>query len=746
MKSLFTTLISFLFVNTVSNAQATLIASFTPEGGYYGPSSRGIQAGNKFFFSAWDDTHGRELWITTGTAAGTHMVKDINRGYESGLRFAGNNFTAGDLNGILLFGADNGVKGPALWRSDGTAPGTWMVKNILPGDEVRQFTNFVATDSVMFFVSGGIGGYRSRTQILWRTNGTAEGTYPLDTFSVIRELAVFKNDLYFSASSVNNSEQGLWKVSDAAGTPILLKNFTITPYYSLLGNLNATTTALYFAANVYPNGWELWKTTGTPESTTIVKDLNPNGDSVADSYDPNIKMANIGKTLYFRATTGHGLGYDLFRTDGTDSGTKRVSNVPGDVGYYNQFPVINGKVLFYSSEALYYWQYDPSTKLVTETRYPAKADFEPHYDGRLSATFLDTTLFFENKDSLYGYEMWLSDGKEETTRRLQETSLSNNSDYYSYSPFYHTYPFNAVLGTLGKKILFTQQSSPYDRSISLFSYDVSLNSTTAFPPSIFVAVKTGDNEVQLVWNRIESAIRYQIRYRPVNQNGPWQSKIGTKSFTELTVNSGMDYNMQLRSFSNNSWTSWSDTFLYKTDSVYRGDFSILADRADRDTVVNIYWRKTLDVPEIQVRYRVVKPRGNLASWKQVTNSTGFIRLTKLEPGTFYEYKYRPSNWAPRLWGLGPLLNFLTPNTQPVTAKQSPKNDLLLSPNPVKGLLYINSKIPSNAFFTVADVYGRTLRAGTLTKNTIDVSQLPKGIYTVTLVKDNFKQSGKVIKE
>src|SRR4051794_37752518 len=36
------------------------------------------------------------------------------------------------LNGISYFTANDGINGEELWRSDGTAAGTWTVKNINP--------------------------------------------------------------------------------------------------------------------------------------------------------------------------------------------------------------------------------------------------------------------------------------------------------------------------------------------------------------------------------------------------------------------------------------------------------------------------------------------------------------------------------------------------------------------------------------------------------------------------------------
>ena len=80
------------------------------------------------YFSANDGKHGYELWRSDGTARGTRMVKDINPGRRwsnlSGITAVGR---------LIYFTADDGVHGGELWRSDGTARGTRMVKDINPG-------------------------------------------------------------------------------------------------------------------------------------------------------------------------------------------------------------------------------------------------------------------------------------------------------------------------------------------------------------------------------------------------------------------------------------------------------------------------------------------------------------------------------------------------------------------------------------------------------------------------------------
>ncbi|WP_368667415.1 ELWxxDGT repeat protein [Myxococcus sp. AB036A] len=100
------------------------------------------------YFARTDLEHGRELWKTDGTCAGTRLVKDIEPGLGSS---ASRNLTA--IGGILFFRAETSGQGYEPWLSDRTRKGTRPLQEIAPGPQPSEPRAFTLSGWDVFFVA-----------------------------------------------------------------------------------------------------------------------------------------------------------------------------------------------------------------------------------------------------------------------------------------------------------------------------------------------------------------------------------------------------------------------------------------------------------------------------------------------------------------------------------------------------------------------------------------------------------------
>lgn len=272
------------------------------------------KANNKIFFSATEPTSDVELWVTDGTPTGTKMVKDINPGNSTGLQ--NRNFAY--LNGNLFFNANNGTDGAELWMSDGTEQGTKMVKDIFPGTNSSDPSHFITALGKVFFSARDTNGKE-----LWVTDGTPTGTKivaDLNSGSAnasVSSIIAYNNKIYFVATGSSSNERELY--SSDGTTITLVKNINATNSSSPRPLMIANN-KLFFSARESATGNELWVTDGTEMGTMMVKDINL-GTADADPYH----IGALNGKLLFSAKDGTS-GRKLWLTDGTATGTVLYSD------------------------------------------------------------------------------------------------------------------------------------------------------------------------------------------------------------------------------------------------------------------------------------------------------------------------------------------------------------------------------------------------------------------------------------
>ena len=298
-----------LWVSDGTAGGTQLLVDIRP-GGYSSSPDELTVFNDKLYFTARDDENGRELWVSDGTAAGTQLLIDINPNnsdYEYKYGYIPFNLT--EFNGKLYFTANDGENGRELWVSDGTAEGTELLVDIRPGSDGYSYsyssnadnlTEF--NDKLYFTANDGENGNE-----LWVSDGTAGGTQlavdivPGNNSSYADNLTVIKDKLYFTADDGENGNE-LW-VSDgtAAGTQLVADIYPGSDdssfvYSSNPSYLTVVDDQLFFGANDGVNGNELFKLT-VDDSINIISGTNKSDNLVGTDGADEIEGLNGKDTL-----------------------------------------------------------------------------------------------------------------------------------------------------------------------------------------------------------------------------------------------------------------------------------------------------------------------------------------------------------------------------------------------------------------------------------------------------------------
>ena len=207
-----------------------------------------------------------------------------------------------EINGTVYFATEDATSGRELWKTDGTAPGTSLVKDINPGGAHSNPEQLTAVGSTLFFTAFEPTGGRE----LWKSDGTTAGTVrvkdinPGGAHADPLCLTEVNGTLFFSAYEPISARE-LWRSDGTDAGTVLVKDINpgganSDPLY--LTDVNQT---LFFSADTPIFGRELWQSDGTAAGTVIVVNIAPGGAS----SDPR-NLSNVGGTLLFDADDGNG--------------------------------------------------------------------------------------------------------------------------------------------------------------------------------------------------------------------------------------------------------------------------------------------------------------------------------------------------------------------------------------------------------------------------------------------------------
>lgn len=156
---------------------------------------------NKIYFQGFEEETGFELWTSLGSASSTNLFKDINPN-NTVVNAGGSPIDYTKVGNTIYFTANDGINGREVWKTNGTAASTQMVKDITPGNASSLPQSLIEFNGFLYFLqTDGTNGRQ-----VWKTDGTELGTVMLTSpqdFTSVSSANFDKtsNKLFFSGFS-----------------------------------------------------------------------------------------------------------------------------------------------------------------------------------------------------------------------------------------------------------------------------------------------------------------------------------------------------------------------------------------------------------------------------------------------------------------------------------------------------------------------------------------------------------------
>jgi ELWxxDGT repeat protein len=406
--------------------------------------------GTTEFFAANDGLHGRELFKTDGTPAGTVMVSDIIAGPADSLSFKA---AGAAFNGQFYFGASfiSSVNSE-LFRTDGTTVFFPQLLNHVSGGTPQNFTP--AGTNLFFTAPTDSSGGRS---VVWVTSATASpvplgNVAPAVASLVPDKLLSFGNKLYFLAHDTtftatseylyvsdgtatgttllksglntgdlslvsmgtkvyfmtgNGSADTLWGTDGTAGNTTAVKSLTTAS-----GLVSGAGTMYFFAQDTSTAFKALWKSDGTAANTTVVT-------AGLSLTRPGIGLSSSGSVFFFAEDSAR--INSLYTSNGTAGGTAPLVGLQGQADIPNTFAAAGSFVVFMGYDAAHGFQLWESDGTVANTKIltinPNGPSSNPSlFDGSGSPVYFSAT------DGTFGTELWKTDGSQAGTKLVGDVN------------------------------------------------------------------------------------------------------------------------------------------------------------------------------------------------------------------------------------------------------------------------------------------------------------------------------------
>ncbi|MEP5613149.1 MAG: ELWxxDGT repeat protein [Cyclobacteriaceae bacterium] len=422
------------------SANATILKDIYP-GNKSGLSvhSSFAELNGEMIFIASDGENDAQLWSTNGTPEGTSKISNIAALKTSKLTI---------VNDLIFFLVKSDDFELQVWKSDGTEQGTSIVKEGLPIFNTPTFEG--EANGLFFFTFQDEGSNNSR---LWRSDGTAVGTFavtnPLDGngagqggTSAFTQYVEFNDELYLvvrGGEFTSPASVGILKTDGSVANTVFVKgvhdgNTNLVDFADvvLVGN------KLYFSFfEVDFNRLAIWESDGTEVGTVKIYDT-----SASSPFIPS-NLVSDGSSLIFTGTTTSGKT-GLLKLDLTTLNQQEIKELNDDTpsSFFfsldaNKLTELSGSVFVEIANSGDRW-FSDLTSLNTQ--------MVPMLNGARNLTLITDKIYFSAFNQASGTELWNSNVDLSTASELSNINTSGIGFTGGSSSSYHP---------LGEDLIFT---------------------------------------------------------------------------------------------------------------------------------------------------------------------------------------------------------------------------------------------------------------------------------------------------
>lgn len=546
------------------------------------------------------------------------------------------------------------------------------------------------------------------------------GQYSFEQFSTYtgslsggaKYYTIFNNDLYFNAASnPSTSNFELWKTNGTQTGTTQVSDIVPGFEGSSPFSFQEFNGFLYFTAFSSATGRELYRTDGT--TTTLFKEFNVGPGSGFDLSADRHKFIVLNNKMYFFARDNNG-SYDLWRTDGTTTGTQKMVDVNGfGLGDKDRFIEVNGELYFVMDDdnentiGSELYKYNETTNAVTLVK---DINLNNGTTSGIHVGFLtkfDNKLFFRaDNGSTIG--LYVSDGTSNGTFLVENTTPLNYQQPRKLFVFNNELYFIAFKSGAGQDLLKCKKNN------NIYTLEVVYNTNANGNPALNPFNFFGLNDYCIYNNELYFVAREQTApnngsiYQIYKTNG-----VGAQiAFSISTANVGNTSGNDIHNF-----------IIYDNKLFFMMTSLIMPE------------------PELWV--------GNFAdgSITRLTNYSGpdtqpqglrVDRTPIIYNNNLYFSGFTSTN-GEELWKLS--TSDLSVNSNIIS------ENLKIYPNPTANFLNIEIHNTTNFKIEIYDVLGKKV-ASFLNQKKLNIAHLNNGIYVVKSInlETNASQSQKIIKQ